>query len=452
MRLLRREWRRVAGWILTTAVAAPLAAGAGTAVAWALRPHVGMAAGTTACWATAGLCLGLAQWLALRGGLVPGVRVWWALALAAGAAAGHAGAAALAGLIFRVLARAGQVTAAEAPGLRATIDAHGLTQAVVFGGLLAGVLQWRQLRFAVPSAANAGVWVVGLTVGLAAAQAIALTASVGVAVALSDPAYFHVRTGVGMVAGWAVAGPVLGLLTGAGLRFALEPKEETAIVERRPGVGFALCWLAVSAAASTIGMVLQGIAAGLGIFAAALIGSVAQWSLLRRHVPRASLWVVATVGGALVGMFIAAYAGVGVYLASGRSSIVAETAGWLIHMLTVATAIGLAQWLVLRRSVGRAAWWVLVWPFAESLTLALQPFAVLMTRLIVTADQSPAGRALLGVALSAPLVGLVEGTVGAFAITLLLRRGTRTSPPAAERVALAASGDGEPGPVAPAPE
>jgi len=84
-------------------------------------------------------------------------------------------------------------------------------------------------------------------------------------------------------------------------------------------------------------VVLGGIAAGLF-----------QWLVLRRRIARAGWWLPATIGaGAAVGVVVFV------------SGLVNRDVGWSAGVGAGGTMLGLMHWLVLRRQVARAGWWVL---------------------------------------------------------------------------------------------
>ena len=80
-----------------------------------------------------------------------------------------------------------------------------------------------------------------------------------------------------------------------------------------------------------------------------------QWYLLRRFLPRAWLWFIATGAGVLLG-------GLAVGLSLGRSSVQSWDPIWIMAavLLPVGLALGLAQWLYLRRFLPNAFWIVFI--------------------------------------------------------------------------------------------
>ncbi len=81
-----------------------------------------------------------------------------------------------------------------------------------------------------------------------------------------------------------------------------------------------------------------------------LVTGAVQYGLLRRILPRMGWWVPATTGGWLLGMALVA--------AFIRLQWMAPAQLNLTFIL-MALSIGLAQWLVLRRRLPRAGWWIL---------------------------------------------------------------------------------------------
>jgi len=130
------------------------------------------------------------------------------------------------------------------------------------------------------------------------------------------------------------------------------------------GWGFWLRWVVASFLGFVVGGVVGGFAgyaidefgiAGLAVFGAMFgaIGGVMQWLVLRRHVAQTGGWVVATaVGYTLAGITTALIFRLFMNTSAALVGIVAFGA--------VAGVVGgIMQWLVLRRNVARAGWWVL---------------------------------------------------------------------------------------------
>jgi hypothetical protein len=147
---------------------------------------------------------------------------------------------------------------------------------------------------------------------------------------------------------------------------------------RKPGWGFWLLWVLATTAGWAVGLVV-GDAVGNAVLNA--VGDAVGWA------------VVEAVAGAVVG----AVSGVAQWLILRRQVrragwwILASTAGWAVGLtmgdaagkavglaVTGAVAgavIGVAQWLLLRRQVRRAGWWILAstagWAVGDAVGLAV---------------------------------------------------------------------------------
>ena len=91
---------------------------------------------------------------------------------------------------------------------------------------------------------------------------------------------------------------------------------------------------------------------GLYVFVpvAGILTGVLQYGLLRRYLPRMGWWVLATTGGWLLGALLIAIPG---WLNWMEGSFNLDLAFVLMGL-----AIGAGQWLLVRRRLSRAAWWV----------------------------------------------------------------------------------------------
>jgi hypothetical protein len=95
---------------------------------------------------------------------------------------------------------------------------------------------------------------------------------------------------------------------------------------------------------------------GLGfLIGFALVLASVQWYLLRGFLPRAWLWFIATGAGVLLG-------GLAIGLSLGRASV--QTWDPILIMaavlLPLGLALGLAQWLYLRRFLPNAFWIIFI--------------------------------------------------------------------------------------------
>lgn len=77
---------------------------------------------------------------------------------------------------------------------------------------------------------------------------------------------------------------------------------------------------------------------------------VVQYGLLRRHLPRMGWWVLATTGGWLLGGLVIAI--------STRLLWTDRSPNPDLVFILMGSAIGVGQWLLLRRRLSRAGWWI----------------------------------------------------------------------------------------------
>lgn len=169
------------------------------------------------------------------------------------------------------------------------------------------------------------------------------------------------------------------------------------------------------------------LAAGVAVLGAVVEGAAvgtAQWYVLRRALPRLRwrAWAIATLVGAAVAWMLGMLPST--LLARGAQSAAATGAEPSVAMqmllamgmgFALGPFLGVPQWLVLRRFVPRAGWWVL----ANSVAWAAgMPTIFLATGLIQPGYPTSAIAALVG--LGCLLAGAVVGAVhGAWLLRLL---------------------------------
>ena len=83
---------------------------------------------------------------------------------------------------------------------------------------------------------------------------------------------------------------------------------------------------------------------------AGLLTGLLQYGLLRRYLPQMSSWVVVTIGGWLLGIFLILIPG---WVNWTNSMFNIELA-----LIVMGLSIGVGQWLLLRRRFLRAGWWI----------------------------------------------------------------------------------------------
>lgn len=161
-------------------------------------------------------------------------------------------------------------------------------------------------------------------------------------------------------------------------------------------IGFAICEAVIKPIVNALthfnsdGAVI-GISIGIG-----------QGLVLQRRIGRKSWWILASIIGFGIGRDV--------------SDVVAQSisgpSGTALGGLGIGSSLGLAQWLVLRRHVPDARWWILASAIAWTIGWAI----------ISSVDPEAAG-ASMAAALAVGSAGAVAaGLVTAAALVLLLRR------------------------------
>ena len=169
------------------------------------------------------------------------------------------------------------------------------------------------------------------------------------------------------------------------------------------------------------------VAGYVGVALGGIATAVLQWLVLRQRVSRAGWWVVTGIaGGAVVGVLVV---GVGWVVGVGGSAVggpdwganwgpdwsanPGKDVGWVAGAGLYGAVVGGLQWLVLRRRVARAGWWVLA-----------STVGWVVGGLVSGITDTAAGWAVLGA---------VYGAITGAALVWLLRR------PAAGTAAVAAA-------------
>jgi hypothetical protein len=200
-------------------------------------------------------------------------------------------------------------------------------------------------------------------------------------------------------------------------------------------------WVAANAGAEGIGLGVSALVAGVvlvwtpwplpaalaamlaaGAFEGLVVGA-AQWRLLRRPLPRltAGAWVGATVAGAVVAWTLGMLPSTLMEMdAGGQGPPVSDALQLALAAglgLVLGPVLGVPQWLVLRRYVPGAGWWV---------GANAAAWAAGMPLVFVVAGSVPAGLPALAVAglVLATLVaaGAVVGAIHGAVLVRLLRR------------------------------
>jgi len=137
----------------------------------------------------------------------------------------------------------------------------------------------------------------------------------------------------------------------------------------RVGWGFWLWWVLASTVGFAVAFaVFEAVPEAVGFAVRMAVGGasvgIAQWLVLRQQVSRAGWWVLASSVGLGVGLLV-------VFGVSPRGFVVAEAVAFAVRGVVGGAVGGIAQWLVLRRQVSRAGWWVLASIVGFAVTLAV---------------------------------------------------------------------------------
>lgn len=149
----------------------------------------------------------------------------------------------------------------------------------------------------------------------------------------------------------------------------------------RPSIqrGFGLWWIAANAAGYALAFTawvtfsqpiwpaLSGVLGGnitIALCGAMLgvVAGLAQVLVLRRRTGHAGQWVVATMAGFAVGFVVASWVALAVTgaFAPGVNKYVSNSVVYISFGLLAGASVGVARWLVLRRSSAAATRWILV--------------------------------------------------------------------------------------------
>lgn len=119
---------------------------------------------------------------------------------------------------------------------------------------------------------------------------------------------------------------------------------------------------------------------------------ILQWLVLRRRINRAGWWILASIIGFAVGKF-------------GGDAIaqaVSGPVGFGLSGAAIGASLGMAQWVVLRRHVAQAGWWVLASALAWAVGWAI-------INAVDEAASGPTGTAYLIGATGAAAAGVITG-------------------------------------------
>ena len=165
--------------------------------------------------------------------------------------------------------------------------------------------------------------------------------------------------------------------------------------------GFGLRWVLATSVGWIVGFAVCETLKAIVEFLAhpptdgAVIGisiGIAQWLVLKGRIHRAGWWILASIIGF----------GVGKAVGDAVAQAVSGALGSGLDGAVIGASLGVAQWLVLRRHVAQAGWWVL----ANILAWALGWTVI---RVIDEAAGGPAGMAYIIGATGAAAAGVITG-------------------------------------------
>ena len=159
---------------------------------------------------------------------------------------------------------------------------------------------------------------------------------------------------------------------------------------------------------SAVGVVVGVAVLGPVLGAVGLAGAgVMQWLVLRQQLSRSGWWIWASSVGLAIGLVV----GVAASAAGGDDAAV-------VSLAVLGASIGIAQWLVLRRQVSRAGWWILVSVVGLAVGLAA-------TIVVFGVGDGNGGGAVTGVledAIFGMVIGAVVGALTGGVMVWLLRQ------------------------------
>ncbi|MDX2215445.1 MAG: hypothetical protein SFY66_19435 [Oculatellaceae cyanobacterium bins.114] len=123
-------------------------------------------------------------------------------------------------------------------------------------------------------------------------------------------------------------------------------------------------WIAATALAGAIVGALEagGFQFLATIFLSGFVVGMGQWFILRRLIPKASRWIIASSVGWILGTYTQVELG---QVFDPLIRALTELGGWevlwlnVINLAVTATLFGLAQWLVLRLLIAQAHRWII---------------------------------------------------------------------------------------------
>ena len=205
-------------------------------------------------------------------------------------------------------------------------------------------------------------------------------------------------------------------------------------ISMRPGWRVWLSWIIASLIGWTVGLIVGlSVTFNEGLVAVTLGAAIgiSQWFVLKSRLRNAVWWIVSSAVGVLLGVLGSGILGfpivqgvdfsLGFNIPPWRPSgidiyelrVVSYVLGGPVAGLLIGTAVGTAQWLVLKQRVDRAGWWIaangLGWAVAFLFGFLLSHFTKNLFIVVIT-------------------TGLVGGTITAFSLVWLLGKDNNSLP------------------------
>ena len=112
--------------------------------------------------------------------------------------------------------------------------------------------------------------------------------------------------------------------------------------------------------ATTVGWVVGPLLfSGIPLAASGVAISALQWAVLNHRIQRAWRWAVVSSLGWIIGVILLV-----IFAPTGLNIYAAPVLGGIL---------GLGQWFILRREVGRAGWWIIISILAWTIGLVIMP-------------------------------------------------------------------------------
>lgn len=182
-------------------------------------------------------------------------------------------------------------------------------------------------------------------------------------------------------------------------------------------VGAVASWVMAGMVGSFVALAMLGVMVLAGMVEGAVLG-FAQWLALRRYIQSMAQreWVLATALAAGVAWALGMLPSTLGDLATINPAVL--IGGGILLGAIFVVSIGFAQWLVLRRYIEKAGWWVLANAVAWPMGVAV-PFI----GLALVPDGSPVMVWVVVGVMSGFLMGVVVGAITGVALVWLLRVG-----------------------------